>query len=231
MNNKNGFTIAETLVALAIIGVLAGIMLPVLNNSRPNQEMVLLKKAYYLTGQAVSELINDDTLYPETDNNLGFANTEPVEYRGQTYRGNTKFCGLLAAKMNSTCNNGSFTTSDGMNWTVSNGSFSAITPVGGFANSATVRVNVRRNETQCLDSNQRCRKPNTFDLIISRDGFMRLHGYLGALYIAEKDNTKQANKFTVDRTQSLNTNVYSSQNLAQKESQQGQTQNLINSNH
>ena len=203
MNKKKGFTLAETLVALAIIGVVVGIMLPVVNNSRPNQEMVMLKKAYYLAGKSISEIVNDEVLYPETDNDSGLANTERVIYRGAPYQGPTKFCGLLAAKMNTTCNNNSFTTSDGMTWTVTNGSFGNLVPIGAPIGTATIRVNVNPSDAECLDTVQNCTKPNTFEFRVSRNGNMSINGYLGESYLTEKNTTKKANEFDVDRSVSL----------------------------
>lgn len=193
---KKGFTLAETLVALAIIGVIAGIMIPAVQNVRPNKEMVMFKKAYYLAGKNISEIVNDESLYPETDDpeTFGLANTEKVQFRGNWYQGNTKFCGLLAAKLNTTCNGGSFTTADGMVWTVRNSD---------FRNGQTVvRVDVNGGNVECSDT-ANCTKPDQFRFVVNKDGRIRPDGYLAGTYLLETDNTKKANDFDVKRNVAL----------------------------
>ena len=64
---KSGFTMAETIVTLGIVGVLAVISLTAIHNAKPNEEAVLLRKAYYELNRVVKELVNDDDLYPGMD--------------------------------------------------------------------------------------------------------------------------------------------------------------------
>ena len=144
-NNKRAFTLAEMLITMCIVGVLAVIVLPVLNNVFPNQEKMMFKKAYYLTEKVVSELVNDEDLYPEIDSDdqkpyLG--NTVEVTYKGNKYSGDTKFCELFAARVNTAsdidCSSHSFSnnsvassytfkTSDGIVWDLPISSFSSET--------------------------------------------------------------------------------------------------------
>ena len=144
MKKKKGFTLAEILITLGIIGVVAALLFPAINNAQPNQEMVMLKKVYYNTTRIVSELINDEDFYPEReeDNQSGFSNTEirdilggeqEARYHGFTLAGDSKFCALFAIKLNTTqggdpnnlCNarvalnaGGNFETPDGVAWSM-----------------------------------------------------------------------------------------------------------------
>lgn len=52
---KKAFTLSEALVTLAIIGVLAAILIPVVNNVKPDKDKILYKKALYTLTNAVSE--------------------------------------------------------------------------------------------------------------------------------------------------------------------------------
>jgi len=79
---KRGFTLAETLVTIAVMGVLASVLIPTLTATRPNQEMVMLKKAYYTASRVINELINDEDYYQGDD--LGFMD---YCYRGHEYHG------------------------------------------------------------------------------------------------------------------------------------------------
>ena len=146
MKKKSGFTLAEVLITLAIIGVVAAIMLPAIKNAQPNKEMALVKKAYYNTTRLVSELINDEDFYPEREDEAlsGFSNVSIIDqvgdhearFQGREYSGPGKFCGLFAAKINTVsepnCNarvdlsaGGNFRTPDGIIWSM---------PVGTWAN-------------------------------------------------------------------------------------------------
>ena len=155
MKRKNGFTLAETLITMGIIAVIAAIMIPMLVKSRPNKEMIMLKKAYYLTARNVNELVNDDDFYPDTDDPdvVGFANTvTEATYHGETYTGDTKFCNLFASRMNITTDvncdatlattftsgskpltSGTFVTADGMVW---------VLPKSNFATQQTIYIDV-----------------------------------------------------------------------------------------
>ena len=56
MNNKQGFTLGEIAITIAVVGFLAAMFLPMIKNAIPNQEQLMFKKAYYLTERSVSEL-------------------------------------------------------------------------------------------------------------------------------------------------------------------------------
>ncbi len=138
LKNKKAFTLAELMVCLLLISVLATILLPAIIQNKPNKNKVMFRKAYYIIERVVSELINDDDLYPTNEelNVSGFANTAEVTYAGETYSGQSKFCGLFFEKVNTTTgtprctsagetpsavpadddNEGSFMTNDGVIW-------------------------------------------------------------------------------------------------------------------
>ena len=63
MKNK-AFTLTELLIALAIIGVLISILLPVISNIMPDQNALMAKRAYYGIQSVTSSLINDEACYP-----------------------------------------------------------------------------------------------------------------------------------------------------------------------
>lgn len=65
---KNAFTLAETLIVLVIIGVIAGFLIPAINSSKPDKNAIMYRKAFYAVEDAVSKLANDTTTFP--DNNI-----------------------------------------------------------------------------------------------------------------------------------------------------------------
>ena len=107
---KTAFTLSELMIALTVLGLLCAALLPAIVRTMPNQNKVMIKRAYYTTANIVSDMINDPNLYPPIDSNgfskVGFDNMEEVTYAGQNYGGTTiqdkaaKFIGLFAAHLN-----------------------------------------------------------------------------------------------------------------------------------
>ena len=164
---KKGYTLAEVLITLAVIGLIAGVLFPVVTKKTPNKEMLSFKKAYSVVERVTNEMINDETLYRSEN---GFSDLSLVRFEGQTYSGESKFCGLLAAKMGANCNNGSFTTADGMFWLV---------PNTNFANDVTIIVDVDGvNKGENFIESQNSIKPDRFRINISPQGQINLNNGL-----------------------------------------------------
>lgn len=130
MKKLRAFSLAEVAVVTGVIGVLLMIAMPLFKDAKPQKEVMLMRRAYNIASTAVSELINDSSLYPDYD--LGFA------YRPYTYdeddeivysitKAETikRFCDNFAEKINTTeysYNNSDktcdITTPDGIEWTI-----------------------------------------------------------------------------------------------------------------
>lgn len=92
---KKSFTLSEIMIAMAVLGIIVAASVPIILNMSPNKNAIMLKKAYYTTQQIVSDLINNDILYPNgdfhEDNSLG---------TGEDISEFAKFSCLFARKMN-----------------------------------------------------------------------------------------------------------------------------------
>ena len=64
MKNKSAFTLVETLIMVAVIGVIATVTVVSLKGMRPDKDVMMIKKAYSTTVQIVNTLANDTELYP-----------------------------------------------------------------------------------------------------------------------------------------------------------------------
>lgn len=72
---KRAFTLAETVMVITVLGFLFGITVLNISKITPDNDKAKFKKAYANIESAVSRLINDKALYPNSD---GFLNTSPV---------------------------------------------------------------------------------------------------------------------------------------------------------
>ena len=58
-----GFTLTELMIAITVLGILTAAVLPAILGNNPNQNKVMMKKAYYTTAEVISEMINDESLF------------------------------------------------------------------------------------------------------------------------------------------------------------------------
>ncbi len=88
---KKAFTLSEALVTLAILGVLAAILIPVVSNVRPDKDKVTYKKALYTMQNAVSNAM-DSTTYTMAANSAAYWKDVNV--------GEEDFCKAIADSLN-----------------------------------------------------------------------------------------------------------------------------------
>lgn len=193
-NKKFGFTLAEMMIVVGIIGVVATLSMSILNKAKPDKEMVMFKKAYYLMGRSIVEMINDDDMYPENmDGNQYFGNVDEVEVKGKLYEGDTKFCELFASRVNTmgtpsctektftdgTASTGQFTTADGITW---------ILPISNFDDNSTtypIYIDVDGEKGQnCFYNETTCKNPDRFTVEFYQDGKMEVNGEIEKKYLA-----------------------------------------------
>ncbi|MDD3436574.1 MAG: prepilin-type N-terminal cleavage/methylation domain-containing protein [Candidatus Gastranaerophilales bacterium] len=141
---KKGFTFSEMLVTILIIGIVAAIIIPLIPNIMPSQNKVMFKKAYSTLENTVSELINNSMYYPEEQTALdagGVTVSRGFNYTLNSsggYYTNNKFCTLFSDLLNTVgsvscpaynvAGTGTFTTTDGVVWTLNFPTYSDTTP-------------------------------------------------------------------------------------------------------
>lgn len=79
---KKAFTLSEALITLAILGVLAAILIPVIDNVRPDKDKIVYKKALYTMQSAVSNAM-DSTVYSIAANSAAYwadQNVRPQDF-------------------------------------------------------------------------------------------------------------------------------------------------------
>ena len=91
---KKAFTLAELMVVLTVIGVLAGILVPVANNARPDEKIMKFKKAYNTLGNVIRMLTENEELYCK-NGDLGLK-PDCTTIIGNTDTNRTYFCRTFA---------------------------------------------------------------------------------------------------------------------------------------
>ena len=135
---RKGFTLAEVIIALGIVGLVAAISAPLINGIFPDKNKLMVLKTYKTISDITFEMLNDPSLYrkdicnfpninaPVTCVGLGYV-TQPevIPYNNdQNYSGITKYPYIFASKLEleeqPENDNGeiSFTTNDGLSWTI-----------------------------------------------------------------------------------------------------------------
>ncbi len=88
---RKAFTLSEALITLAIIGVLAAILIPVIDNVRPDKDKITYKKALYSMQSAISNAM-DSTLYSMAANSSAYWKDDNI--------GDDDFCEAIADALN-----------------------------------------------------------------------------------------------------------------------------------
>jgi prepilin-type N-terminal cleavage/methylation domain-containing protein len=149
---KKGFTLTETLVALAVISVIAAFTIPLLIEALPDNNKFLFKSAYKLAENIVSELVADNSLYP----NGSFTNATDSSFFCDNFSDKVNTIGTVTCTGNDTPGSGvpNFTTSNGMKWWGFNNAFSATENIwvdidgeagNGVVGEDVLRINIGNN--------------------------------------------------------------------------------------
>ncbi len=67
MKNLKGFTLAETMITLVVIGIIVAVIIPVMNNSKPDKNLIKFKKANETLYQTIQTLITSNKYYLNGD--------------------------------------------------------------------------------------------------------------------------------------------------------------------
>ena len=193
---KFGFTLAEIVVSLAIIGIIASITAPIVSNMIPDKNKVQVIKVHKILTDINKELLNDPSLYykqptPPGDphlkglNQTGRVLREPLLLNQDLYQGKSKYIALLAGEYMKTdamsppviaqdSDNGSFVTIDGIEWVFTGFNF---------------YIDLNENGENCSYNSSSCLRPDRFNFIIDPDtGNITGGDPLTRAYLANPEN-------------------------------------------
>ena len=212
---KFGFTLAELLVAIGIIAIIAAATAPMLDRIVPDKNKAKVLKVYKTVSDINADLLSDPSLYM-MDNNaepcVGIECTDlPTnpQYSDAHYSGTSKYCYLLADKLNLATDINeipprnamglansrvTFDTTDGLHWEVFCSAIRQRRPiVRNVPNSCgfTIRTN---DENECQYGTCNSDNYNTFGFDIKNSGRLEGGDGLTRAYLANptKLNDKKA---------------------------------------
>ena len=216
---QSAFTLAEVMVTLVVLGILASILMPIVKNLYPDKQKVMFRKGYYIAERIVYEVVNDEELYPSKEGKIGLDNVMAVPYLGQTFgdsdssnsdAAKAKFCKLFSEKVNvsdynaiacdsnhavpqvtgNTRNAPSFTTTDGIAWYLPISNFESATPSTFYR---VIYIDVNGDlDPNCQYNASTCPKPDTFEINVRADGKIFVTGEKEKEYL--KHNTSVQSK-------------------------------------
>lgn len=207
---KSGFTLAELLITLGIIGVIVAILVPAVNNAMPDENKTMYLKTYDTLSDTIKNLASNSQIYPicEQVNNIN-CSENPLLNTGAPlmsplrddvrYRGDVKLCNLLALSFgaaNSSCsegdytysndtfkNNLSFITSNGMQWKVVQNRTIAD---GNATFQADIYVDINGNKGNNRIYSATDTKPDIFKFMVAANGTVVPADPMGKAYLASR---------------------------------------------
>lgn len=200
MSIKNGFTLAEVMITLGVIGIMAALMIPAITNTAPSQNKVLFRKAYSTMEKVVSALSNDSTNYPTTNQTTADGTFKIFNNTTATTNGSTdKFCYFFADMLNTVGNTACpssgvagptkfATTSDGIVWSmyISGTEFDVnptayntkiiidVNPSAKSTNCTADTNGASYGQTKCSVTSDCSKNPDTFIIGVRYDGKLQV---------------------------------------------------------
>ena len=207
---KKAYTLAEVLICVGIIGVLAAILLPLANKFKPDSNKAIYIKTYDAIVDIVKSMASNNNLYPIIDEEYNYIkaplyNLVQVKIGGTAYGGDkAKFCQLFALNFptvgtiscskdavtysESSFDSPSFITSQGMGFIISTNTDLTTS----YQTDIYFDINGKEKGNNCLYDAEKCKNPDRFKLIVSGDGHVIPADPMGIEYLKSKTNWRKS---------------------------------------
>lgn len=191
--NRFAFTLSEALIVMGIIAILATLSLTAVSGARPDEEVVMFRKAYSTTVKCIEILLGSGKYYPnanfmssssgggELNKEMpielaqGFEDFEITDEAKEVDSGissSNKFVILFVDQLNTvglptfSGSTASFSTGDGIYWEITDNFSSA-------AKSAEITIYPNGEESKaksCTYNSTTCKEPNKFVITVYKNG-------------------------------------------------------------
>ena len=205
---NNGYTLAEILVCIGIIGVLAAICIPLVNKYKPDPIKAMYISNYNAILTALREISSNETIYPPRNDgeNIDYRkiplfNTVKINLtKDETFGGNSaKLCELLAKSMNAVgeinCPSSYSSYSDSEfkpSFVIPNGTQYFVTSdIADSSYQTDIYFDVNgKNGNNCLYSDN-CKKPDRFKVMVNVEGLVVAADPVGKWYLKKQKNWRK----------------------------------------
>ena len=188
---KRGFTLAELLITLAIIGVAAALIIPLIGRITPDKYKPRVMKYYSEVAKATDEMLSDTGIYyAERDNNgkttcfgLACQGTPGVPpYNSSDYSGGVKYKNLLFSYLG--IKDGEY--KDGSSWSVESD--------GDDGYVITVDADGGSKGKGCTYNPESCKKPDIFKFKVDKYGKVTPDDSMSRAYFENSENANNRKK-------------------------------------
>ena len=218
---KRGFTLAEILISVGIVGVIAAIMLPMVNKFKPDENKIKFLQTYNSLVEIMPSIVNNRLAYPimndgEDDiyDKSPLLNTKaPFVIDGETFKGTKKFCHLLATGFNTVgdinCSEKyesleelmkktpSFTTANGVQFFVQTKIDTTKEDEAEYSSEIYLDVNGADGEN-CFSNVDTCKDPDRFMLKVGADGTIEVVDTQAQQHLETRANWKKNRDLKVE---------------------------------
>src|SRR5574344_214301 len=113
VKKDSAFTLAEVLITMTILGVIAAMVLPLLKNAVPDKDITMYRKAHSIFEQTIQTMTNGSDF---TEGNLGLPTVAKVNFC-KVFSETVNLLGTASCTaVSTTAASPSFTTADGVAW-------------------------------------------------------------------------------------------------------------------
>lgn len=216
---KKGFTLAEALIVIGIIGVISAVTTPIVNKLKPDTNKVKYLKVYDTLNEAVFYFTNSTSFYPiaisgetrEAYKNINYQtyplyNTVGVTDADsgiQISEGDKKFCEILAitfgatnvncAQTNFASATPSFSTKNGADFIVKTTTKAPSGGKGYFKSEILLDVDELSEGKNCQYSTS-CPNPDRFEFVVYADGEIYAKDDKGRAYLTKRSNWRKSDE-------------------------------------
>ena len=204
---KQGYTLAEALIALTIVGIVSAILLPISTKFAPDTDKITYLKTYDSIVKVIEQAVNNPRIYPTMVNNNNYQEFPLVNIAraqigdvvfGDQNVGDNKLCDVLAYGLNgdNNCEQGNFTSPQGVGYSVS-------TTIDNNANTyfsvVEFDINGVGNGNDCSYNDVNCPNPDRFQLFVTARGDVIPRDSMGQYYIATRHSYRKNNDADLTR--------------------------------
>ena len=234
MNNR-GFTLAELLITLGVVGVISALLGTALVNMQPDQDKIRYLKRFDSIKTSVNDLARNSRLFPVCQDNLSckdhplFNTAAGVSGRYTAIGdGDEKFCVGLSMMLNGrnlpnlNCTNQPIEYKDGADWTPSfetqNGTQWLVSTLRTLSGTSAVYqsdiyfdIN-GADGPNCLYDSESCPVPDRFKVMVAANGTVIAADPVGQYYLTTRKNFKKRDleiEENASVTENLNANLRS----------------------